>query len=74
MNPRADLCAEYGVMGSRRMDCIAAWEAESNREVANQAARRARRQDRIVYATLIAAITLIVVWLILLFRSHGNTA
>jgi hypothetical protein len=58
-------CAEYGVLGSRRMDCIAAWEAESNREIANQAARRARRQDRIVYATFTFAIMLLS---ILLFR------
>ena len=47
------------------MDCIAAWEAESNREIANQAARRARRQDRIVYATFTFAIMLLS---ILLFR------
>ena len=61
--------AEYGVLGSRRMDCIAARVAESNREIANQAGRRARRQDRIVYASLVAlAIMLIVALSILLFR------
>ena len=59
MNRAADLYGEYGVLGSRRMDCIAARGAESNWAIANQAAPRARRQDRIVYASLIALILIV---------------
>jgi hypothetical protein len=32
----SDLDVEYGALGSRRIDCIAARGAASNREIANQ--------------------------------------